>query len=61
MARLQSAGRDAATFEIEVPKGEKVKRAKMAAHLAFGARLRSYAFDKYRTKNLDEYKKQPDR
>jgi len=29
--------------------------AKIAAHLAFGARLRAYAFDKYRTRNLEEY------
>ncbi len=53
-ARLQALGDSAATFEIEIPKG-KVKSGEIAAHLAFGARLRAYRFDKYRTKNLDEY------
>ena len=45
----------AATFEIDVPKGAKSRKREAAAHLAFGARLRSYGFDKYRTRNLDEY------
>jgi len=57
VARLESAGETAATFEIDVPKGTKVKSGEVAAHLAFGARLRSYSFDKYRTRNLDELKK----
>jgi leucyl aminopeptidase len=56
-ARLDKAGETAATFEIEVPKSAKLKPAQAAAHLAFGARLRSYAFDKYRTRNLDDYKR----
>ena len=55
VARLESAGETAATFEIEAPKGAKVKSGEAAAHLAFGARLRSYSFEKYRTRNLDEY------
>jgi leucyl aminopeptidase len=54
---LFTSGEIAANFEIDVPKGSKVKRAELAAHLAFGARLKSYAFDKYRTRNLDEYEK----
>ena len=63
VARLQSLGETSATFEIEAPVtskkdgGAKVKSGEIAAHLAFGARLRSYGFDKYRTQNLDEYKK----
>src|SRR6202012_5307276 len=57
VARLHTLGETAATFEIEGVKGAKVKSGEIAAHLAFGARLRSYTFDKYRTKNLDEYKK----
>lgn len=56
-AKLQTLGERSAVFEIEVPKGAKIKPAEVAAHLAFGAKLRSYSFDKYRTKNLDEYKK----
>ena len=56
-ARLQAAGETAAVIEIDVPKGSKVKKGELAAHLAFGAKLRSYAFEKYRTKNLDEFEK----
>src|SRR6185503_18327589 len=57
LARLESAGEKSATLEIEVPKGAKLKSGDAAAHLAFGARLRSYSFEKYRTRNLDEYKR----
>ncbi|HEX4271834.1 MAG TPA: leucyl aminopeptidase, partial [Rhizomicrobium sp.] len=55
--RLYTSGESAANIEIDVPKDSKVKKAEAAAHLAFGARLKSYAFDKYRTRNLDEYEK----
>ena len=54
-ARLLLAGETKASFEIDAPKGAKVKKGEIAAHLAFGAKLRSYAFNQYRTKNLDEY------
>jgi leucyl aminopeptidase len=57
LGRLQAGGDTTASIEIDVPKGSKVKAGELAAHLAFGARLKSYAFDKYRTKNLDDYKK----
>jgi leucyl aminopeptidase len=62
VGRLHTAGESAASLEIDVPptsgKGaSKVKKAELAAHLAFGAKLKSYAFDKYRTRNLDEYEK----
>ncbi len=57
VGRLFAAGETAANLEIEAPKGSKVKKGELAAHLAFGARLKSYAFDKYRTRNLDEYEK----
>ena len=56
-AKLQTLGERSALFDIEAAKGMKAKGGEVAAHLAFGARLRSYAFDKYRTKNLDEFKK----
>jgi len=55
--RLYAAGESQALIEIDVPKGAKVKKSELAAHLAFGAKLKSYAFDKYRTRNLDEYEK----
>ena len=57
VARLYAGGETSASLEMEVPKGAKVKKAEAAAHLAFGARLRSYAFDKYRTRNLEDYEK----
>ena len=53
--RLSSAGEKEATYEIDLPKGAKIKPGALAAHLALGARLKSYAFNQYRTKNLDEY------
>ena len=56
-ARLLTGGDSKASLEIDVPKGCKVKKAELAAHLAFGARLRSYAFNQYRTKNLEEYER----
>jgi leucyl aminopeptidase len=57
VSRLYASGETVARFEIDVPKSSKVKKAELAAHLAFGAKLKSYAFDKYRTRNLDEYEK----
>jgi len=57
VGRLNTAAETAASIEIDVPKGSKVKKGELAAHLAFGAKLKSYAFDKYRTRNLDEYEK----
>ena len=57
VARLYAGGESTASLEIDVPKGANVKKAELAAHLVFGARLRSYAFDKYRTRNLDEFEK----
>jgi leucyl aminopeptidase len=57
VGRLYTAGESAASIEIDVPKDCKVKKGELAAHLAFGAKLKSYSFDKYRTRNLDEYEK----
>jgi leucyl aminopeptidase len=53
--RLSGAGETEVTFDIDVPKGAKLKAGELAAHLALGARLRGYVFNQYRTKNLDEY------
>lgn len=57
IGRLLGAGETRASFEIDVPKGCKVKKAELAAHLAFGAKLRSYAFNRYRTRNLEDYER----
>jgi leucyl aminopeptidase len=53
--RLNTAGEKSVTYEIDVPKGAKIKPGALAARLALGARLKSYSFNHYRTKNLDEY------
>src|ERR1700733_1166718 len=57
VGRLYTAGESQATIEIDTPKGTKVKKAELAAHLAFGVKLKSYGFTKYRTRHLDEYEK----
>ena len=53
--RLLSSGETQAVFEIDVPKGSKLKASQLAAHLAFGAQLKSYQFIGYRRKNLEDY------
>jgi leucyl aminopeptidase len=55
VGRLQGAGESEASFELDVPKGAKVKGGQFAAHVAMGALLKSYTFNGYRTKNLDEH------
>jgi leucyl aminopeptidase len=56
-ARLYATGDSAATLEIDAPKACKVKKPEVAAHLAFGAALRSYKFDKYRTRDLEQFER----
>jgi leucyl aminopeptidase len=58
--RLITAHESAAILEIDVPKKSKVRKAELAAHLAFGVRLKSYTFDKYRTRNLEDYERKLD-
>jgi leucyl aminopeptidase len=57
MAKLIALGESTARFEIDAPKGAKVKSGEIAAHLAFGARLRSYSFEQYRTRDLEAQEK----
>jgi leucyl aminopeptidase len=52
VARLYTAGVKEIAFAVEAPK---LKPGVLAVHLAMGAKLRSYAFNNYRTKNRDEY------
>jgi leucyl aminopeptidase len=56
LAQLNSAGETAAVFAIDVGDKAKLTPAEAAARLAFGAALRSYRFDKYRTKQKPEQK-----
>src|SRR5690348_6897153 len=55
IGRLGTAGESEVTFHIDVPKGSKLKAPVLAAHLALGVRLKTYSFNHYRTKNLDEH------
>jgi len=55
VGRLAKTGETQITFQIEVPKGAKLKPATLAAHLAMGARLKSYSFNHYRTKDLADH------
>jgi leucyl aminopeptidase len=53
--KLLAGGDVRASLQIDAPKGSRIENGEIAAHLAFGARLRSYRFDYYRTRNRDEY------
>jgi leucyl aminopeptidase len=55
-ALLNTAGETEATFAIDVDDGAAIDAAEAAACLAFGARLRSYRFDRYRTRQKPEQK-----
>src|SRR5438034_4255334 len=56
VAHLNGAGESEATFSIDLGDAAPLKPADVAAHLAFGAQLRSYRFDKYKTKQKPEQK-----
>ena len=56
VAHLNSAGEAEATFAIDLGDAAAVEPAEAAAQLAFGAALRAYRFDKYRTKEKPEKK-----
>ena len=49
VAALGSTGETEASVLLDLPAGSPLKAADAAAELAFGANLRSYRFDKYRT------------
>src|SRR6266567_3991914 len=56
VAQLNGAGESDATFALDLGGAAPVKPEDAAAHLAFGAELRGYRFDKYRTKQKPEQK-----
>ena len=56
VAALGGAGASRAVLLAEAPKGCKLKQAALAANMAYGARLRGYRFDKYRTRGDDKKK-----
>jgi leucyl aminopeptidase len=55
LGKLSASNETEISFEIDHPKGAKLKAAPLAAHLALGAKLKSYAFLHYRTKELAEH------
>ena len=58
-AHLNGAGETEATVAVEIGEGAPLGAAEAAAALAFGAQLRSYRFDKYKTKQKPEQKAVP--
>ena len=56
VAQLNSAGEKTAAVALDDLDGAKVKGGDAAANFAYGARLRAYRFDKYRTKEKPEQK-----
>src|SRR5947207_3901747 len=56
VAHLNGAGDTEAVFAIDLGDATKLKPAEAAAQLAFGAAMRAYRFDKYRTKQKPEQK-----
>ena len=54
-ARLFTSGEKSVTFLIDAPKDARITGNALAARLAMGARLRSYTFNAYRTKDRDEH------
>jgi leucyl aminopeptidase len=55
-AHLNGAGETEATLAIDLDEGVSMDHAEAAAQLAFGARLGSYRFDRYKTKQKPEQK-----
>jgi leucyl aminopeptidase len=56
VAQLNSAGEKEAAVDLDDIPGMNFKPGEAAANLAYGARLRAYRFDKYRTKEKPEQK-----
>ena len=56
VAAFNAAGEKEATVLLEAIPGAPLSEAELAANIAFGAQLRSYRFDKYKTKEKPEQK-----
>jgi len=55
-AEANASGHKAVTVVVDAVKGSKLSPAQIAAHVALGAQLRNYRFDKYKTKDKPEQK-----
>ena len=56
VAQLNRAGETVATIAVETIAGATLSASEMAAQIAYGARLRAWRFDKYRTREKDDQK-----
>jgi len=56
VANLANSGETAVAVAVDDGTDQKLSTAEQAAHLAYGARLRAYRFDKYRTTEKPEAK-----
>jgi leucyl aminopeptidase len=56
VADANAAGQKSVTVVVDAVKGSKLSPGQIAAHLALGAQLRNYRFDKYKTKDKPEQK-----
>ncbi|SJZ42617.1 leucyl aminopeptidase [Enhydrobacter aerosaccus] len=56
VADANAAGQKAVTVVVDVVEKSKLSPAQIAAHIALGAQLRGYRFDKYKTKEKAEQK-----
>jgi len=55
-AEANAAGHTAVTVVVDAVKGSRLSPGEIAAHVALGVRLRSYRFDRYKTKDKPEQK-----
>jgi leucyl aminopeptidase len=55
-AEANAAGHKAVTVVVDPVRGSRLSAGQIAAHLALGAQLRNYRFDKYKTKDKPEQK-----
>jgi leucyl aminopeptidase len=55
-ADANAAGQTSVTVVVDAVKGSKLTPGQIAAHVALGAQLRNYRFDKYKTKDKPEQK-----
>lgn len=55
-AEANAAGHANVTVVVDAVKGSRLSPGQIAAHVALGARLRNYRFDKYKTKDKPEQK-----
>ncbi len=54
LGRIKSGTETEVVVDLTGLKGSKLEGVDLAAHLALGAKLKSYTFDRYRTKDLEE-------